>query len=179
MKQLMFLVPFVGILVALSSCRDDSSDFFPGDLPAGVIDFINENYTGSRLDRVRIEDICDSTKVIKVELEDGSSDDVELYFSLAGDLLFTAKDIAASALPAAVRATINTQFATYVIDSTGDDIERWEFADSSLQFKVKLLPRSGVGSKLEVIFNANGSVVCRDTSGNGNDDDDDSDDDNG
>lgn len=178
MKKLMFLVSLFGILVALSSCRDDLSDLSPADLPESVINYVNENYAGSRFDRVRLEDICDST-AIKVELEDGSSSNVELYFSLAGDLLFTAKDIAASALPAAVRATIGAQFATYVIDSTGDDIERWEFADSSVQYKVKLLPRSGSGAKLEVIFNANGGVVCRDSSGNDDDDDDNGNDDNG
>lgn len=177
MKKLIFLVSLFGILVALSSCQNDSSDFSPSNLPESVINFINENYADSRLERVRLEDVCDST-VIKVELEGGSSAHVELYFSLAGDLRFTARDIAASALPAAVRATIGAQFADYVIDSTGDDIERWEFADSSVQYKVKLLPRSGSGAKLEIIFNANGGVVCRDSSGN-DDDDDDDDNDNG
>jgi len=176
MKKLMFLVPLFGILVALSSCREDLSDFSPADLPESVINFINTNYAGSQLDRVRLEDVCDST-VIKVELEGGSNSNVELYFSLAGDLLFTARDIAASALPASVRATIGAQFADYAIDSTGDDIERWEFSDNSVQYKVKLLPRSGTGAKLEVIFNANGGVICRDSSGNGNDDN--GDDDNG
>lgn len=169
MKKLMFLVPFLGILVALSSCQDDLSELSPADLPENVINFIDNNYSGSRLDRVRLEDVCDST-VIKVELEGGSSANVELYFSLPGDLLFTARDIAASALPASVLATIAAQFADYAIDSTGDDIERWEFADNSVQYKVKLLPRSGTGSKLEVIFNANGGVLCRDSSGNGSDD---------
>lgn len=169
MKKLIFLVPLFGILIALSSCHEDSSDFSPSDLPPSVIHFINDHYPSSQLDRVRLEDICDST-AIKVELEGGSSANVKLYFSLTGDLLFTARDIAASALPAAVRATIDAQFATYAIDSTGDDIERWEFSDGTLQYKVKLLPRNGVGSKLEIIFNANGNVLCRDSSGNGSDD---------
>lgn len=173
MKKLSNWLPFIGILLLVSSCYNTPSDddFTPGNLPESVRDFIFTNYSGYRLDNIHTEDICHDSLVLEVELEDGPGPDVDLYFSLDGTFLFAAKDISVNNLPEAVANAITTGFPSYVIDNNSDDLERFEFENGSVQFKVKLRPAVGSGSSLEVIFDANGTIICQDGSGsNGNDD---------
>lgn len=179
MKKPLNWILLAGIMISFSSCFNPPGDdsINPGDLPDGVIEYISENYAGYRLDDIHTEDICSDSILIKVELEDGPSRDVDLYFSLEGTFLFAAIEISESDLPDAIRNTIATTFSGYSIDDDDNDaIERFEFPDGSLQYEVELERASG--SDLEVIFDTNGNVLCQDDR-RSNDDDDDRNDDNG
>ena len=98
----------------------------------------------------------DDVPAIEVELEDGPGPDVDLYFTPDGTFLFAAVEVDESALPAAIIMVIETDYADYEID----DVGRFELADGSLQYEVKLEPDSG--SDLEIVFNEDGSIYCLD-----------------
>lgn len=177
MKKPLNWILSMGIMISFSSCFNPPGDgsFNPGDLPDGVIEFISENYAGYRLDDIHTEDICNDSILIKVELEDGPSQDVDLYFSLEGTFLFAAIEVSENDLPEAVRSAIATTFSGYSIDNDDDDaVMRFEFPDGSFQYEVELERTSG--SDLEVIFDAAGNILCQDDRRS---DDDDGNDDNG
>lgn len=162
----------------VSSCHhvfndDDSNPPMPPNLPDLAADYIIANYPDHVVQSVDFEDICDDNLVLEVELEDGPGPDVDLYFETDGTFLLAEYDIAISDLPDAVVNTIETEFSGYSINS--DDVERWEMADGTIQYEVKLEPTSG--ATIEVVFDENGNILCQDTSGSS--DDDDGDDDNG
>ncbi len=138
---------------------DNGSNDGAGDdnLPQSVRDFINDNYGSYDIESVEKEDICDDQEFYEVELEDGNGPDVDLYFSLDWEFIFAATEISEDDLPDAVIATIETDFSSYDIDD--DDIEQYEFADGSLQFKVEL--ESDSGDDVEIVFDENGGTVCR------------------
>ncbi|MCU0346666.1 MAG: PepSY-like domain-containing protein, partial [Saprospiraceae bacterium] len=90
--------------------------------------------------------------------------------------LFEATDVQNAALPSAVLATVQSQFPGYSIEPGNS--ERYDFPDGSVQYHVEL--EHSTAPDLDVVLQANGTIVCTDTSDDDNDDDsdDDSDDDN-
>lgn len=140
------------------SSSDDDDDGNNSNVPQSIFDYVSANYSGYDIESVETDDLCDDTVVYEVELEDGPGPDVDLYFNLNGDFLFEAKEISASALPDAVLTAIAAEFPGYEIED--DDTERFKLADGSLQYSVKLERDSG--SDVEVVFDANGNIVCKD-----------------
>lgn len=142
---------------------DDNSDDDNGDdddIPESARDYISENFPGYEIEEVEKEDdlyLCDETEMYEVELEDGPGPDIDLYFTLDWEFVLAATEISEDDLPDAVIATIETDFSSYEIED--DDIEQYEFADGSLQFKVEL--ESDNGDDVEIVFDENGGTVCR------------------
>ncbi len=167
MKKLFNCLSLLGLFLLISGCFNTSDDDLNlDDLPIEIDAYIRANYSGYRIDDIETERLCDGSVVWEVELEDGPGPDLELYFALDGTFLFALREISVRNLPAAVLAAIASEFPGYEIDD--DDAERLEFPDGSFQYLVELEPRSG--SDIDVIFDANGNVICRE-------DDDDRDDD--
>ena len=125
MKNLIFLMALAGLMVFGSGCNleDDIVIDGPVQLPLQVSDYIAENYPDFVVRSSDNEDLCGDIPVLEVELEDGPGPDVDLYFTPEGEFLFTATDISPAELPAAVIATIETDYADYTINA--DDAGLW------------------------------------------------------
>ncbi|HKK77171.1 MAG TPA: PepSY-like domain-containing protein [Saprospiraceae bacterium] len=162
------------VLIGLNSCdepfySDDEVFSLSGDnVPAEALDFVEANFPNYVQRYVQKEDICDGRVVFEVELEDGPGPDVDLYFNENGDFLFSGTEIRYSELPAAVQAAIEAFDSDYTIDS--DDIERWEITADSILFEIEL--ESSIND-IEVVFTADGTLVCTDSDDDDDDDDDD------
>lgn len=175
MKKFLNFLPVLGLLL-LTSCdgtffgEDDDNGISPGDLAASITEYIKDNFGGYNIEDIEIEDVCD-VQYYEIELEDGPGPDIELYFTMEETFAFLAMDIPEAALPQAVLDAIAQEFPNYSIDQ--DDIEAFEFADGSLQYEVELELEGD--SDLEVVFHADGSIICQDESGKDDDDDDDDD----
>lgn len=137
----------------------NGNDSISVDLPEAVLSMIETDYPSYTIVSAEQEDICDDQLVYEVELEDGNGPDIELYYSLDWELLFTATEVGQNALPAEVLDVISTDFATYQIE----DIERWEWVDGSISYEVEL---ENDEDEVEIVFMADGSIYCTD-----NDDD--------
>lgn len=161
----------LGLCVVLfTGCDFSDDDSFnipsPASLPDAAYDYINANYADYYLESIDIEDLCDNQLVFEVELEDGPGPDVELYFDLDGNFLFSATDIALSDLPGVVTTAIENEFPGYQIDE--DDAQQLEYADGTIEYYVELDANSG--SDIKAFYSADGTLICTHDS---NDDDDD------
>lgn len=139
------------------SNSNDDDDSNSASLTDAMKDFIQSNYPGYKIEDVETEDICD-VNYIEVELEDGPGPDIELYFTMDKDFAFAVTEVSTSALPQAILDAIAKDYAGYEIDD--DKVQRFELPDGSLRFEVELEKDSG--SDLEIVFNADGSVFCKD-----------------
>lgn len=170
---------FALVLISLNSCdepfySDDEVFSLSGDkIPAEALDFVEANFPNYVQRYAQKEDICDGRVIFEVELEDGPGPDVDLYFDENGDFLFSGTEIPYSELPAAVQAAIEAFDSDYTIDN--DDIERWEITADSILFEIEL--ESSIND-LEIVFSANGMIICTDNDQYDDDKDDDKDDDN-
>jgi hypothetical protein len=137
--------------------NDDENDIAFGDLPAAVQALLG-NYPGYSFDEAGLDTLCDGTAVLEVSLESSNSNDdsnLELVFDINGNLLYTATEITAADLPAAVTASIAANYAAYTVDG---DAKQLTLANGSIQYEVDL-KIAGPGD-LSVTFAADGTVVC-------------------
>ncbi len=175
MKKLIFVISLLSTIFATTGCNilddDDDLNGNPGQnitVPTQVQDFIATNYNGFLIDHSETEDLCGDVPVYEVELEDGPGPDIDLYFDLDWNFLFEATDIPNSALPGEVLATIQAQYPGYTIEPGSS--ERFDFPDGSVQYQVELENNSD--EDVEVVLNADGSIVCTENSDDDDDDDD-------
>jgi uncharacterized membrane protein YkoI len=158
-------------MIGLNSCDEpfysDDEVFSLSDdnVPAQVLDYVNANFPDYAQRYTYKDDICDDTAVFEVELEDGPGPDIYLYFDANGAFLFFGKEIRYSALPTAVQAAIEAFGTDYTVD--GDDIERWEITPDSIVYEIELESRL---NDLEVVFSANGTLICTDSDEHDDDD---------
>lgn len=177
-KSILFAIGLLGLLYLFPSCSEfsDDDDLYidiPIDsLPDNIIPFLQENYGGYSIRHAELEDLCDSTLVYELELEDGPGPDVDLVFNLQGEFLFAAMEILLADLPEAVLNSIESNFSGYSIDE--DDIEQFELADGSIQYEVELDADNDSDRDIDVVFDENGEIVCQEEE---SDDDDGRDDD--
>lgn len=173
MKKLLYSSLFLFSLFLASGCQLLESDEFvlndPIELPEVAANFITTNFPDFAIRGQDGEDLCDNTDVLKVELEDGPGPDIDLYFTLAGEFLFSATDIMSDELPQAVRATIDSAFATYVIDASS--VERFDYPDGSVQYEVELIDANGEDHDL--VIAPDGAIICWEADFPDDDDDDD------
>ncbi|TXB62884.1 PepSY-like domain-containing protein [Phaeodactylibacter luteus] len=138
--------------------NNDDDDWNDDDqqvnLPAAAVAYINNNYPGYQIDEAYLERFCDGN-LIEVEIEMGSQDR-DLYFTADGVFQFEADDISISALPEAVRSTLQAQYPNYEID----DAEILTGGDSSPQYWVELEHSNDEDEDLDVVLNADGSIFC-------------------
>ncbi|WP_020538131.1 PepSY-like domain-containing protein [Lewinella cohaerens] len=175
MKNLIYLLLLGYSVTLFSGCNflnhdDDTLEPNPVVLPPVAEDFIAENYPSHFISSTDTEDLCDSTLVLEVELEDGPGPDVDLYFSLDGTFLFTETDISLIDLPEAVRNAISNNFADYSINE--QNIERHDYPDGAIEYEVELI-HNITGDEDDAVFNPNGELLCfeadhNDDNGNGN-----------
>jgi hypothetical protein len=179
MNKSLLLIPILGILLT-SGCQLFEDDLGTNNgvlavaIPTTTEDFISDNYPDYDIDSADEDDICDDVPVYEVELENGSGPDIDLYFDLDWNFLFEAVDIAVADLPAAVTATIQSEYPNHQIEQ--DETERWTYPDGTVRFQVEL----ELGSEdIELVLNEDGSIHCVGISNDDDDDDDDDDDGNG
>jgi uncharacterized membrane protein YkoI len=161
MKKLwLFLLPLTAILFVASKCDDDDGSTI--ELPAVIQDYLNSHYAGYEIEESELDSLCSGTAVYDVELEGAHDQEVELSFDTEGNLLFTESDIASGNLPAEVTAGVSSSYAGYAIEEAA----KLDLAGGGNQYEVEL--KKGQ-THLEVLFNADGTVICEET---GDDDDD-------
>lgn len=150
-------------LMALSSCSGILG--LPNiTLPAGIQSYLDANYSGYEVEESGKDTLCTGEVVYEVELEgENDDDDVELSFSSDGNLLFSETELAASALPGAVTASVAANFASYTIKEAA----LLSLSEGTTQYEVEL--KSGQ-THLEVLFAADGTVICQQTDTEDNDD---------
>lgn len=151
---------------------DSSSSFDPSTLPTSIADYINTNYPNYTIEDMDNDIDCDGTSIIEVELENGN-DEIELVFDTENNLLYIATEIRTSNLPTAVTDSIAANFPNYFLDDEADELT---MADGSTRYEVEL---EGSQNDLEVLFAADGTLICQEVDMDDDDNDgDDSNDDN-
>jgi len=151
---------------------DSSSSFDPSTLPTSIADYINTNYPNYTIEDMDNDIDCDGTSIIEVELENGN-DEIELVFDTENNLLYIATEIRTSNLPTAVTDSIAANFPNYFLDDEADELT---MADGSTRYEVELEDSQ---NDLEVLFAADGTLICQEVDMDDDDNDgDDSNDDN-
>lgn len=135
---------------------DDDDDNQVDNLPAGINEFISSNYPGYEIDDADNEEFCENTNILEVEIEMGSHE-IDLYFDMDGNFLFEADDISTASLPAAVAATLTTEYPGFQID----EAEMLTLPDGSIQYWVEVEnDEDDDENEYDVILAEDGSVIC-------------------
>ena len=149
---------------------NSSSSFDPSTLPTSITDYITNNYPNYTIEDMDSDIDCDGTSVIEVELENGS-DEIELVFDTENNLLYVVMEIPTVNLPLAVTDSIAANFPNYSIDDEADELI---MADGTTRYEVEL---ESMQDELEVLFAADGTVICQEVDNDNDGDDDGNDDD--
>ena len=176
MKNLLFFSSFAISIFLFESCEspiglDDLDPIPVSDIPDSVLDFIASQYGEYEIQEVQLEDICDDQIVFEVELEDGPTDDIDLYFDEDWNFLFTSTEIDQAELPDEIKQAIEA-FNEYILDE--DTPELWHYPGDTLKFKLEFTD-SSEEIDIELILNEDGSIYCMtddDDDSNDSDDDD-------
>lgn len=81
---------------------------------------------------------------------------MDLYFTPAGGYLFRAYHIGTADLPAAVNAALISHYSGY----TPVNVYRVELPGGGIQYKVRTVRTTNPNDRLDLLFDANGVVVC-------------------
>lgn len=146
--------------------NDDMNTIDPSTLPASITDYITANYSNYIIEDMDNDIDCDGTSIIEIELEDGN-DEIELVFDTEDNFLYAISEIRASNLPNAVTNSIATNFPNYTLDD--NEADELTMADGSLRYEVEL---ESTQDELEVIFAADGTVICQQVESDDDDNDD-------
>ncbi|HRI62397.1 MAG TPA: PepSY-like domain-containing protein [Saprospiraceae bacterium] len=157
--QWIFLIPLAAMLFVASKCDDDDGSTI--ELPAVIQNYLNSNYSGYKIEESELDSLCTGTAVYDVELEGPKDKEVQLTFDTEGNLLFTEAEIKTNDLPTAIAAGINAKYAGAVVEEAA----RLDLTGGGTQYEVEL--KQGQ-THLEVLFAADGTVICAET---GDDDD--------
>lgn len=147
------MLPLTALLFIATKCEDDDESTI--ELPAIIQNYLNNNYSGYKVEESELDSICTGVAVYEVELENSDDHEMELTFDTEGNLLFTKTDIPASQLPAAVTSgiNINTHYAGAIIKEAA----RLNLAGGGNQYEVEIKQGS---TPIEVLFAADGVVIC-------------------
>lgn len=136
-------------------------------LSTSAMDYITANYPNYVIDDVDNDIDCNGTSIIEIELKAGFNE-IELVFDTEDNFLYEVSEIRASDLPTAVTNSIATNFPNYILDD--NEADKLTMADGSLRYEVEL---ESVQDDLEVVFGADGTVICQQIESDDDDDDDD------
>ncbi len=128
-----------------------------GNLPDSILAFLQELYPNLEIEDIDIEDLCDNTRVIEVELEGVDDEKIEVYFSLQWELLFVAQEISEEELPTAVLDGLAAAYPDYTLED--DDIYQWNMADGSIQYSLEVETDE---EDYDIIMQADGTILCVD-----------------
>lgn len=134
-----------------AKCEKD--DVQISDLPDYVQKYLNTKYPGAEVEDPEQEKFCTGITIFEVDVETGEDQEFTLGFDNEGNLLFTAKEIPVSTLPAKVVAAINAKHPGFSLK----EAERLEAPNGSYQYEVTV---SKGKTKLEVLVSSEGAIVC-------------------
>lgn len=157
MKKIwIFSLPVIAMLFIFGKCKDDEGNTI--ELPASIQQYLNSHYQGAEIEEPELDTLCTGAAVYEVELEVSDDNELDLSFDTEGNLLFSETEINSDELPEVVKAAINAQYATFQILEAG----RMDMADGSKRYEAELKKGQTI---LEVLFNADGTVVCEQAGG--------------
>lgn len=123
-------------------------------LPAGVKEFITKNYAGYKMVKAASDPLCQGGDAIDVAIAKTGAPNLSLIFRPDGTYVQQEEDVAMNTAPIKIRDAIVAKYADY---KAGDQIEKLQLADKTVQYLVDL---SKGGTTKEVIFSKEGAVIC-------------------
>ncbi len=123
-------------------------------LPFNVKGFVQRNYPGYLITSVVSDPLCGGGDAVDVAISKIGSPDLSLIFKQDGTFLQQEQDASLHTAPIAIMQTLKAGYSDY---SAGEQIEKLTLADNTEEYLIDL--SKGAKSK-EVIFTANGMVVC-------------------
>jgi hypothetical protein len=120
------------------------------NLPAGI----EKNYAGYTMVVAAPDPLCQGGDAIDVAITKAGSPNLSLIFKPDGSFVQQEQDLPLSTATARIREVLKTKYAGYSADV---QIEKLTLADKSVQYLIDL---SKGNLTKEVIFSADGSVVC-------------------
>ena len=124
------------------------------NLPVSIKQFIEKNYAGYRMTKAASDPLCQGGDAIDVAVTKAGAPNLSLIFKPDGSFVQQEEDVPIKTAPDKVKDMIAAKYADY---KAGDQIEKLQLADKTVQYLVDL--SKGETTK-EVIFNKEGAVVC-------------------
>jgi hypothetical protein len=145
-------------------------------LPDSIASQISEAFATYQIVKVKTEDFCDGQPIFEIELEDGQGPNVDLYYDADWNFLFQGNDFDPDLLPMAVKEAINAIENASLVPG---ELEILTLSDGKKLYKIELkVSIGGSDEEQELIMDADGQIVCKDSSDDDDDDDNDNDNDN-
>lgn len=141
-------------LCSLLLCANCTKEDMLSSLPEAAKNYILQNYPDAEVEEAEKEKLCDGTEAIEVELELSEEEEFELIFDLAGNLLFSEKEIAVSTIPNTVKNTIASNYAGFAVK----EASRIDMANGSTRYEVEL--KKG-WTTYDVTFDSEGVEICK------------------
>lgn len=123
-------------------------------LPAGVKEFVEQNYLGYKIINAASDPLCQGGDAIDVAVTKNGSANLSLIFTPNGHFVQQEEDVPLSTAPGKISDSLKSKYSGYAADK---QIERLILADRTVQYLVDLT--KGKVAK-EVIFSADGNIVC-------------------
>lgn len=123
-------------------------------LPVAAKEFIEKQYAGYAITGAASDPLCQGGDAIDVAVTKSGAPNLSLIFKPDGSFVQQEEDVPMKTAPDKVRDAITAKYADY---KAGDQIEKLQLADKTVQYVVDLT--KGTTTK-EVIFSKEGAVVC-------------------
>lgn len=123
-------------------------------LPQSVNLFVADNYAGYKIEGATHDPMCNGDDAIDVAITKVGGKPFSLIFTPQGTFIQQEEDVSIEIAPSNVMKVLKAKYADFNADQ---QIEKLTLADKSEQYLVDL-SKNGVNK--EVIFDANGNVVC-------------------
>lgn len=123
-------------------------------LPAGIKEFVTQNHPGYVMAKAASDPLCQGGDAIDIAITKTGAPNLSLIFKPDGSFVQQEEDVAMNTAPVKIRDVIVAKYADY---KAGDQIEKLQLADKTVQYLVDL---SKGGTTKEVIFSKDGAVIC-------------------
>ena len=145
---------YVTLIQLPSKCLRRGAKIAIDKLPTGVSEFVTKNYPGYQIKSAASDPLCRGGDAIDVVITKSGEPNLSAIFRPDGQFVQQEEDVSLSTAPQKVSDVLTTKYSGYTADK---QIEKLILADKTVQYLVDLT--KGNLSK-EVIFNAEGSVMC-------------------
>ena len=122
--------------------------------PDEVRNFIKKFYPGYTMIIAVSDPLCQGGDAVDVTVKKKGSPNLSLIFKPDGTFVQQEEDVQLKAAPVKVRDALKARYAGY---AAGNQIEKLIIADKTVQYMIDL---NLLGIAKEVIFDAEGNVVC-------------------
>jgi len=123
-------------------------------LPAAAKEFVAKQYAGYTISGAASDPLCQGGDAIDVAVTKPGAPNLSLIFKPDGSFVQQEEDVPMKTAPDKVRDAITAKYADY---KAGDQIEKLQLADKTVQYLVDLT--KGTTTK-EVIFSKEGAIIC-------------------